>query len=242
MPLRTSALSIFAFLGLASSSAIAASVAINFSTERVADDDLFDTSLTGPTNISGTNWNHTANNASGTINNLIDDTGASTTVSLSYSSQNTWSNNAGTANNNKKLSVGYLDDSGAGPNITLTGLSSLGGSSYNVYIILGSDSGNGGTYTSEDITLNGVGIIGQSFTALGHHAFGAGSAPWIQATASVTGDYILGSANTDTLTITNAGGTGRGSIAGVIVEAVPEPSSTALLGIAGCLLVIRRRR
>jgi hypothetical protein len=39
-----------------------------------------------------------------------------------------------------------------------------------------------------------------------------------------------------------SGGTGTGFIGGYVVETVPEPSSTALLGLGGLALMLRRRR
>ena len=68
----------------------------------------------GPLNTDSTYWNH--NSAVGTpwqsntMSSLIDDTGASTSVSVTWSSSNTYWNSDGTGDDQHKLSVGYLDD------------------------------------------------------------------------------------------------------------------------------------
>ncbi|MFC4992320.1 PEP-CTERM sorting domain-containing protein [Rubritalea tangerina] len=260
--MKTSTLSIYTLLGFASSSAIAASVAINFSENT--NQNFNQNSPIGPTGINSANWNNTTNRdsgslAAGSITNLIDDSGASTGTSLTWSSNNVYYNREdGVGSDQAKLAVGYLDDTASAISISLT---SVTYAQYRVYILLSSDQGQTGatTYTTtSDILINGQNPLGQiingSNTGANATAYGsiidanAGAGNnWVQilgdgaGSQTQTGNYFTFETSGD-LTITSGRTGGRGSIAGVIVEAVPEPSSTALIGLAGLALIIRRRK
>ncbi|MGB0993499.1 MAG: PEP-CTERM sorting domain-containing protein [Akkermansiaceae bacterium] len=72
---------------------------------------------------------------------------------------------------------------------------------------------------------------------------------WIETTATTSGtavsdaNYaIYGTFTGDTLTISGDAVSGRGTLNGFQIIAVPEPSSTALLGLGGLALILRRRK
>ena len=248
---------LLALLLLASTglTAQAASIALNFSENDGNQSWLTLTDLIGPTNIPSGFFNTTNNPpgaaglpirtgslAAGSLLGLVDSAGAATTASVTWSSSNAWYNDAGTASDQARLSVGYLDDGASGISITL---SNIPFAQYRVYGLLGSD--QGATYTTQDFLVNGTAVLGGTATAYGSivsSTTGTGMA-WSPLTTTQTGNYwTSGSASGATLTITAAARSGdiRGSIAGIIVEEIPEPSAALLgLGAIGGLMLRRRR-
>ena len=251
MKLKTTTLTIIAAtIGAAS----AASIAVNFS-ENNANQNWTSVENIGPLSTSTANFNntnnptggpantHTGTLAAGTLGALVDDAGAAVAGStVTWSSSNAWFSGAGTASNEARLNVGYLDDGGGGISITMTNVPYA---QYSVYVLLASDQGT--TYTARDVDVNGGGA-GPNVLAYGYLGSDAANTGWTEATDTVRGNYILVSGQTaSTLTINGQtrDGVNRGSIAGFIIEdttPVPEPSSTALLGLGGLALILRRRK
>ncbi len=139
-------------LGLAMHAARAGSISYNFS-QNADNQQLDSVTPKGPLNSSF--WNDSNAEgapASGSETALVDDTGAATSAAISWNSSNTWSNGSGTGSENARIVVGYLDDGGSGPGISLT---NIPWARYNVYGIVGSDQGGGTEYTTADFNVNG---------------------------------------------------------------------------------------
>lgn len=240
----------YSLIILAASTAFApaASIAINFAENT---NQAFTGGVNiGPTGINSSNWNSTINRDSGSLeagtkNNLIDDTGTATIASVTWSSSNVWYNADGTTNDVRKLAVGYLDDGGSGVSITLTDIPYA---QYIVYGLLSSDQGDDpNTYTTRDFQVNGLDVLGGTATAYKGVAasWGATGNDWNPLTTTSVGNYWTSTVQTSsTLTVTGLPRSGdeRGSISGLIIQQVPEPSSAALLGLAGLALILRRRK
>ncbi|MCW1887432.1 PEP-CTERM sorting domain-containing protein [Luteolibacter flavescens] len=234
----------------------AASVAYNFSeTNSNPSQSLDTTTPKGP--LGSSIWNDsyvttTGGVATGTETNLVDNTGANTGMSISWTSKETWFGDGGGTTQDQRIVLGYLDDGdqgGANPGVFVT-LSNISYSLYNVYLILASDAGTNTTYTSQDFLLNGStwifgGASATTATAFASMESTSANGTWTRAIAGVqTGNYALATnLSGSTLTIDGLIGAGgaRGSLAGIIIEQVPEPSA-ALLAAAGGMLLFRRRR
>ncbi len=193
------------------------------------------------------NWNN-GTGASGTVSNLIDSTATSTTADISWQTFNTWDLANGDGNGgDQDMMSGYLDNFSVGSqaitisdlqpnkgydvyvyfnrgNATYSGLSATDGISNNTYY--GFD--NGSSYATNGYLISSDDNIGDG---------------WTTANVFLYEDYT-GS----TLTITDPGNPGapgdwKSYVQGIqIVMTVPEPSSTALLGLGGVALMLRRRR
>ncbi len=194
-----------------------ASISYNFS-ENPGNQVLDTTTPKGP--LASPFWNDsntgiTGSLATGSEGNLVDNLGNATSASISWSSSNTWWNGSGTGSDDAKISVGYLDDGGAGVSVNFTGIPY---DFYNVYGVLGSD--QGANYTSQDFQVNGAWAYGGSAATPGL-GFGNYSGNWTQSTATQRGDYWKVS-NVAGATLTIQGqprsGAQRGCLSAVIVE------------------------
>lgn len=186
----------------------------------------------GPVGTDGVYWNHnstptTGNYVSGTLTDLIDDTGANTGVSVTWKSSNTYWNNDGTGDDEHKLSVGYLDDgqtsTGVGVDVTFTNIPY---GLYRVYGLFASDWTSpvgimnfsvNGTWVfggNASTTLVAYGSINDSYTATGQY--------WSKIESGVTGNYWAIDTNGATLTVKGVNKTGdaRGSLSAVIIEEI----------------------
>lgn len=205
---------------------------------------LTSTDTAGP--IASANWNNVtgASNTSGIT--LNDDAGTATTASMTWSSANIWTSGVGNGSNDKIILHPYLDD-GSGVTVTVTNIPFA---QYNVYgIIANAD----GSYTSTDFNVNnGTWAFGGSAAAdgLAQTNIDALSGSWVQATTTTRGNYWKVENQADsTLSIQGiARGFGgnapaqRGSLAGIVIEEVPEPASALLLGFGGLALLFVRRK
>lgn len=247
MKLNTTILAVLtASIGAAS----AASISVNFS-ENSANQNWNSVEDIGPVSVSTSYFNntndptggpantHTGSLGTGTLGDLVDSTGVSAAGTVvTYSSSGAWYNTAGTASNEAKLQVGYLDDGAGGVNISM---SNIPYAQYDVYLILAS--GQGDTYRSLGFDVNGSAT--GNVDAYGFLGSDAANTSWTEATDTTRGNYILVTGQTaSTLTIQGQERnlTERGSIAGFQVVEVPEPSSAALLGLGGLALILRRRK
>jgi len=102
----------------------------------------------GVPTVAQTNWN-AANGADdgGAALALVDDSGAATTASVTWSSANTWGGSAAPTDDAAMVN-GWLDDGGDGALATITGIPY---SSYDVYVYGSSDTGNAGRGWNADI-------------------------------------------------------------------------------------------
>lgn len=232
--------------------ASAASIAMNFSENNGNQSWLAPDTPIGPLGILSGNFNSnnnpnangttnvlTGNLATGTASNLVDSNGNGVSTTVEWSSNNAWYNGSGIATDEARLSVGYLDDGGAGARVTI---SDIPYATYNVYVLLGSDAGN--EHNSEIPLVNEVPVLSADFPAFGNLVGSGGG--WIEADGTTRGNYVVARGLTgSTATIAGQNSTGnRIGISGFIIEEqqqIPEPSST-LLALSATALLIRRRR
>lgn len=120
------------------------------------------------------NWNNLGQSGD-TIGSMIDSSGTTTGVTLTWNSNNTWRNGAGTSTPDSKLMNGYLDSGGQAnvdgppyngfdsanmPDVGVTGigawLAAQGAPSYNVVVYTDGDRTEGriGEYWLQDFTYN----------------------------------------------------------------------------------------
>jgi len=150
---RRALVSGFTLLAMGSGAATAGGIiAYNFS-ENAGNQVLDTTTPKGP--LKNSVWNDSNVRDEGELNagkeaGLVDSTGASTGVAISWSSANTWYNGSGVGTEDQRVVVGYLDDGGPGVRVEVTGIPYA---KYNVYGIVGSD--QGGIYTTQDFNVNG---------------------------------------------------------------------------------------
>lgn len=247
-----------ASIGLAMGAAQAASISINF-IENGSNQQFGGGTNIGPLGTNSSNWNNTADRTSGSLaagtqNDLKDDSGVITTTDITWSANGVFYTNQGTSGDENKLSIGYLDD-GPTTAISIT-VTDIPYAQYRIYGLFASDKGNGGTTIQMlDFNVNnGTWAIGGAAADNTSSAYGntnannaANGEAWTEVGGNGAGNYWTVDGLTDsTLTIDGQLGSGnsdlRGSLAGIIIEEVPEPSSTALLGLGGLALILRRRK
>jgi hypothetical protein len=193
-------------------------------------------------------WNDSNVRDSGTLEagteaNLVDDSGINTGASITWAAANMWYNGSGTGSEDAKVAVGYLDD---GPPPVSVTVSDIPYAEYTVYGIVGSDQGWNSTYTTLDFDVNGTWALGggSATTATAHGDLVSSGGAWIELTTSQIGNYWkVDNVTGSTLTITGQprNGAERGSLAAIVIQQVPEPS-TGLLGLLGLGALLFRRR
>ncbi|MGB0775593.1 MAG: PEP-CTERM sorting domain-containing protein, partial [Akkermansiaceae bacterium] len=176
------------------------------------------------------------------------------TISIWHDAGGIWRNNTQAESS---VMHGYLDDGTPAQNyIHLTGLgswlSNVGATEYRVTVLRSTDNATGwdpievktGAVTGEANWLGNGDPTGGTVVS-------QPNIPGINLGAQTLRTYetpaITLSDNGLALHYLNTGGPGshpRGSVAGIIIESVPvpEPSSTALLGLGGLTLILRRKK
>jgi hypothetical protein len=112
--------------------------------------------------IAKTNWNNAPGNTSGPLS-LVDETGAVTGATVSYSGDNPWAVPISDTAGNLRMMRGYLDTGNQNPStITVSGLPSSP-TGYDVYVYVDGD--NEAARVTGTYTISGTGITTTSITA-----------------------------------------------------------------------------
>jgi hypothetical protein len=189
--------------------------------------------LIGPLSTDSAFWN-AGTDAAGSLAGLVDNLGAATSVDVQWQSANTWGNNDGTADDEHRLSVGYLDDgdgtNGDGKGV-LVNLVNVPYGMYRVYGLFASDQNGGGSAGMANVNVNGTWVLGGNATTTAS-AWGSITANqtahgeyWTEVEPGVVqGNYWTVETTGATCTITGElrDGSNRGSLTGLIIEEIPD--------------------
>ncbi|MFC4995110.1 PEP-CTERM sorting domain-containing protein [Rubritalea tangerina] len=207
----------------------ASTLAINFLGGRYSAAKLADVSGTA-FGIDAGDWTNTSDTPNGST--TLDGVSFTWTASTEWSQANTFSGTAGA----EEIYHGYLDDGGSGATVSISGLSAWLGSntSYTITFIGSGDS------TTTDIRDNVPLFVSDGGASLGSFSINQ----VITSGGRHSGFGEISGLTSDTLFIDGLprSGSARGGIAGIAIVAVPEPSSTLLVGLGALTLVIRRKR
>lgn len=175
-------------------------------------------------------WNNFANSASpGT--DLLDDSNVNTTADVEWTG-GTWDNGGGPSGNAQLLD-GYLDDNNAGgTSVTVTDIPYA---QYDVHVYFNHDGQDGETGIFNVDSLNGVAYSTTGVFDLSNNSTGILDDGNSLTVSGLSGDLVIVNDERAANSISN--------ISGIqIVEVIPEPSSTVLLGLGGVALLLRRRK
>jgi hypothetical protein len=182
----------------------------------------------------GDQWNY--NKTASGSGSLIDASGASSGLSINYSSDAPYSPYTDGTNKNNfattsyaNLYGGYIATTGNGISITLSGL--YAGEAYNLYVYSEQD-GTGSSGRSARITANGVSAVDTQDGA-GTFILNANYV-LLSGTANASGQVVINVANLN----------GEADINGLQLQTLPEPASLSIFGagLAGLGWVRRRRK
>lgn len=228
-------------------------ISLNFS-ENSSNQIFAGNQLIGPVKTNSSNWNMSDNPTTGTLatgtkNNLIDDSGVATGVNASWKSSVVYYNHDGTGNDEQKLSVGYLDDGETSPGAGLSVIfTNIPYSRYRVYGLFATDQNQGNTpptVFSRNYTVNGTWVYSGDASTYAvcygtiTNNMAANGAWWTQSVVgAVAGNYWMIETSGSTLTISGLprSGDARGTLSAVIIEASqnlmahnPDPSDGSTL-------------
>lgn len=248
-----------ATLGLAITAAQAASININFIDGATAGSSMLSTDTAGLAGVAGSNWNnYDSGAASGPLNN---DAGTATTATVTTTGGLGDLRLGHTATSgDDKMWKGFFETDNTAATIGLSGLTY---STYDVYVYF--DGANDDQWRTATYTIGGTSFTvedsentnwgtGQNVAKvyqLPTSGNANGNAAWPQTTGTnQEGNYIVFSGVTGTdFDLTMVGGSSAATRGAVIngmqivdTTVVPEPSSTALLGLGGLALILRRRK
>ncbi|MCK4564385.1 MAG: VCBS repeat-containing protein, partial [Verrucomicrobia bacterium] len=189
--------------------------------------------LIGPLSSDSTHWN-AGTGAAGSLTGLVDNAGAATGVDAVWQCNNTWENNDGTADDEHRLSSGYLDDK----NLSVT-ISNIPYASYKVYGLFATDQnqGGGGSCGMMNFDVNGTWVLGgdASTTAAAWGTINANNSNhgeyWTEIDPGVVqGNYwtVVSSGATCTIVGENRsdGSSNRGCLTGVVIEKLQDTPGT----------------
>lgn len=237
---------------LAVGSASASIISVDFNNTTAANWIVSGTQTAGP--LGSANWNTTSTPA-GTGQALIDDAGAATGATITWNSANTWSSGDGNGTTDERVAHVYLDDGtttnmfggAAGAVITIENIPYA---EYRIYGLI--SSGDGDEYSSRNFQVNGTYVWGAGVRDAQADAYGNTDAAltatgnrWVELEQGVTrGNYWTYETTGSTLVVNGIDryDGGRASIAGMVIEQIPEPATIGLVAaFGGGLLFVRRR-
>jgi hypothetical protein len=247
-------------------SANAASIGINIGPANVGDgtspehaqNNVLSSSTTAGAEVVQDNWNNLMGNGNITAP-LVDDSGSLVTTTSIVSTQ--WGNGnvvlagAELSDGDRLMMNGYMDNGGGAQGATVSGITYA---TYDVYIYQdGGNNNKSGTYQVLDASDDTVLASQNSYdratftgTYVEASSVGIGGTGLDINGDPINSNYIKFTGLTTTDIKIRATGfnlpgesTQRAGISGFqIVDAVPEPSTTALLGLGGLALIFRRRK
>ncbi len=192
--------------------------------------------LIGPLKTDSANWNMSDQRDSGTLaagtkSNLIDDWGIETGVSVTWQANTVWWNRDGTADDEHRMAVGYIDDGGNGISITFENIPYP---RYRVYGLIATDQNQDSANTTppysfpaRNFQVNGMWVFGgnEATTARAYGAITRNQEAheefWTEIVpGEVVGNYWTIDAFGPTLTIKGLPRSGdqRGTLTAVIIE------------------------
>ena len=148
--------------------------------------------------VAKTNWNNAAGNVRTTPLSLVDETGASTGATVTWSSDNNWALPIADAPGNVRLMRGYLDTGAENPTtVTVSGLP-VSATGYDIYVY--TDGDNAGSGRTAIYTISGTGIPNTSVncTDAANTNFGSGFTPC----SGSIGNYVKFTINATAFTLT----------------------------------------
>ncbi|MCK4564386.1 MAG: fibronectin type III domain-containing protein [Verrucomicrobia bacterium] len=186
--------------------------------------------LIGPLFSDSVHWNAGVG-AAGSLTGLVDAAGVATGAGVVWQCNNTWVNNDGTADDEHRLSSGYLDDR----NLSVT-ISNIPYASYKVYGLFSTDQnqGDGGSCGMMNFDVNGTWVLGgdASTTAAAWGTINANNSNhgeyWTEIDPGVVqGNYwtVVSTGATCTIVGENrsTGSSNRGCLTGVVIEKLQDP-------------------
>lgn len=247
------------FLVLAASAGIssAASISVNFNSDREAGAELAPGEAAGAPGYITAGWNNfnglpaspatspitdnTAGVDSPNAGTLSNNSGTPVATTITWTGNNSWNTNNGITNPDNKLMNGYLDNNAT--NAASIGIAGVPYAQYSVVAYFGSD-GNDRTGT--------VGLTGSATYSFRTFSQQAGNFPSIYQQTTDTGPALATSPQANyavwnnltspnfTLALTR--GSNNSGFHGFQIIEIPEPSLTMLLGICSGAFFLRRRR
>lgn len=231
---------------------------INFGADIAA---LTSTDVAGHVAVEQDHWNN-ASGASGSAFNLVDDSGVSNNVSVSWSASSTFSIGGTPTNGDQTMMKGYLDNAGT-TTVTVAGLGgSIDTDAYDVYVYF--DGSNGaswrkGTYTINGVTLDGEDSESKDFITVTNAfqlpvATGAGNGAYIErldywdtVANNDEGNFVVfHNVTGDSFTLTAVPGpnnsVGRAPINGIQIVGVAVPTPAAMPAGLGLMVLAAMRR
>ena len=249
-------------LAAMTSATSAATIGLNFQDNvNAADSIMLAAETAGAPGVASSNWNNldTGTGSGGSLEyaDSTPVTGATVSWTTDLGAWHLYDGTPPPVGNGDRMWQGYLDAENSST-VTVSGLSFAG--SYDVYVYF--DGNNGGSSRSSNYAIGAMFASGEDSEstswASGQNVDKVYQLPVAGGTSGGTfpvagpngneGNYVLlsgitGSSFTLAATPGATPDINRAPINGIqIVEVVPEPSTTALLGLGGLALILRRRK
>lgn len=188
--------------------------------------------------VSQANWTN-ALGTGGTATDVLNGSGAASTLDVSWGSGESWNWNTATNTSDGKLLDGWISTNTIGQASTLD-ITEIPYAQYDLYLYSGHDRATGAIFT---ITEAGSAFASTTLSEnVDAAALAAAPFTYVDGTNG-TGNYALWSGlSASTLNISMISDTNRMALSGFQIVEVPEPSSTILLGLSGLALFFRRRK
>jgi hypothetical protein len=185
--------------------------------------------------VSASNWNSfliQTSPTTGGASGLLNDAGATTAASLTWSYNNPWSINVTDTAGNNRMMRGYLDSGAA--TTTMVSFSNIPFALYDVYVYADGDNGvelRSGSYTIGATTLINTDAANTNF-----------SGTFTQGANYVKFSNLAGASFTLNATPVAGPTSPRAPVNAIQIVEVPEPTHLALGAIGALTLLVRRKR